>query len=136
MIMSKHYGRFARFVSILSLGFCATAVAASGQGIAQSKAPSSGTKAPHSTAQTKARTSRHTKSTHKLRVSERSHGHSGAHALIRHAQEALDHNGEKVKVDGMMGPHTRSALRHFQRTHGLKATGGLGPKTRQKLGIS
>lgn len=135
--MDKHYGHFARFVAILSLGFCAAALAAGGatQGTSQSKRPArqANTK---SQMKTNHRTSGANHATQHMQSGARSHmSHDASHTRIRKAQEALDHAGAKLKVDGMMGPHTRSALRHFQRTHGMKATGGLGPKTRRMLGI-
>jgi peptidoglycan hydrolase-like protein with peptidoglycan-binding domain len=54
------------------------------------------------------------------------------HATAQHAsrtesvmrlQEALNHHGAKLKVDGKMGPHTRAALESFQRSRKLKVTG-------------
>ena len=48
-------------------------------------------------------------------------------------QEALNSTGADLKVDGVWGPNTESALRAYQRSHNLPATGHLGPATRAKL---
>jgi peptidoglycan hydrolase-like protein with peptidoglycan-binding domain len=40
-----------------------------------------------------------------------------------------------IPADGVMGPQTRRALKHFQRTHGLKADGKAGPATLTALGL-
>src|SRR4051794_2722955 len=45
------------------------------------------------------------------------------------AQKALG-----VDADGVMGPKTRSAIRRFQRSHGLPVTGRLDKATLQALG--
>src|SRR3954447_23142640 len=41
-----------------------------------------------------------------------------------------------VRADGVMGPQTRRALKHFQRTHRLQADGVAGPATLAALGLS
>jgi peptidoglycan DL-endopeptidase CwlO len=51
-------------------------------------------------------------------------------------QEALNANGEKVSVDGVWGPKTRTALKTFQHRNGLKVTGHPDAATLQKLNIS
>jgi peptidoglycan hydrolase-like protein with peptidoglycan-binding domain len=51
-------------------------------------------------------------------------------------QEALNANGEKVSVDGVWGPKTRTALKSFQHRNGLKVTGHPDAATLQKLNIS
>ncbi|HEX9780179.1 MAG TPA: peptidoglycan-binding domain-containing protein [bacterium] len=49
-------------------------------------------------------------------------------------QQALKNAGfYQGSVDGKMGPMTRSAIREFQRVHGLQVDGVAGPKTWEKL---
>jgi peptidoglycan hydrolase-like protein with peptidoglycan-binding domain len=49
-------------------------------------------------------------------------------------QEALDICGyEPGKHDGMMGPHTRDAIRAFQKDVGVDVDGDVGPQTRGAL---
>ena len=50
-------------------------------------------------------------------------------------QEALNRHGAKLKVDGMMGIKTRTALKRYQAQNGLKPTGRLDKATRAKLGV-
>ena len=50
-------------------------------------------------------------------------------------QQALNDNGESIKVDGVMGPQTQSALRDYQQKNGLQASGELDSQTRQKLNL-
>lgn len=38
-----------------------------------------------------------------------------------------------LKVDGVLGPQTRSAIRRFQQRHGLRVDGIVGPQTEQAL---
>ncbi|OBS09026.1 peptidoglycan-binding domain-containing protein [Acidihalobacter prosperus] len=52
---------------------------------------------------------------------------------VKKAQEALNKHGAMLKVDGMMGPKTRSAIMSFQKANGLKATGHLTKMTLAKL---
>ncbi|MGE0747374.1 MAG: peptidoglycan-binding protein [Rhodospirillales bacterium] len=59
-----------------------------------------------------------------------------ADAKVMSVQEALIKQGYKVKVDGMMGKKTRSALRKFQAKNKLKATGRIDEQTLAKLGVS
>lgn len=54
---------------------------------------------------------------------------------VTNLQTALNKNGANVKVDGMMGPQTRSALRRYQQSNSLKATGSADSATRAKLGV-
>ncbi len=54
---------------------------------------------------------------------------------VRELQEALNANGASLQVDGKMGSNTRNALRNYQQSHGLPATGSLDQKTRQNLNI-
>lgn len=62
------------------------------------------------------------------------------HALMsRHRvermQAALSNAHYKVALDGIWGPKTRTALRDFQKAHGLKATGRLDHATAKKLAL-
>ena len=44
-------------------------------------------------------------------------------------------NGASLKADGKMGPKTAAAVKSFQKSHGLKATGKLDAKTKSALGV-
>ena len=56
--------------------------------------------------------------------------------LIRQVQERLQAEGfNPGTIDGAMGPQTRDALRWFQNTKGLLATGELDEKTLDALGV-
>ena len=56
--------------------------------------------------------------------------------LIRQVQERLHTLGFKSgAIDGTLGPQTRNALRLFQNTKGLRATGELDEKTLEALGV-
>ncbi len=58
-------------------------------------------------------------------------------STIQSAQQALQQNGfYKGTVDGKMGPHTRQAIRSFQQSKGLHATGHLNQKTLTALGVT
>lgn len=50
-------------------------------------------------------------------------------------QEALRAAGWPVRADGFFGPRTDTALRHFQRAHGLTPDGIAGPRTLARLGL-
>lgn len=54
---------------------------------------------------------------------------------IEAVQAALATNGQTVDKDGKMGPKTVAALREFQKSHGLKATGRLDKQTAEKLNL-
>lgn len=57
-------------------------------------------------------------------------------AVIQHLQETLNARGyDSGKPDGIMGPGTRSAIRHFQASAGLVADGYPGAEVLQKLNI-
>jgi murein L,D-transpeptidase YcbB/YkuD len=59
------------------------------------------------------------------------------HSLVRDAQRALNDKGFSAgATDGVMGPHTESALRQFQQAQGLSTTGTLDQQTISALGIS
>jgi len=73
---------------------------------------------------------RHTTKTH--------HGHHAiattSKTVVRIAQEHLSNLGYYAgKIDGVMGPQTRLAIKHFQQDHALKADGVLGTKTNTAL---
>ena len=55
---------------------------------------------------------------------------------ITSIQRALRKAGVSVRVDGAFGHGTRSAVKRFQRTQGLRVDGVVGPATRQALGLS
>jgi peptidoglycan hydrolase-like protein with peptidoglycan-binding domain len=64
-------------------------------------------------------------------------GHqAGGHANVKKVQEALKEKGhDPGPIDGVMGPKTQEALRAFQQSNNLKATGRIDAETAQKLGI-
>jgi peptidoglycan hydrolase-like protein with peptidoglycan-binding domain len=55
--------------------------------------------------------------------------------VVKSVQEALNKEGYKLKVDGLMGKHTQIALRRYQKKHRLKVTGKADEATLGKLGI-
>ena len=63
------------------------------------------------------------------------HQHSKASraARVERLQQALNKNGASLKVDGKWGPSTESALKSFQKDHGLKVTGRMDKETRSQL---
>ena len=61
--------------------------------------------------------------------------HSGDER-VKAAQQALKDKGhDPGTVDGHLGPKTQAALRDFQKTQGMEATGQLDGKTLQSLGV-
>jgi peptidoglycan hydrolase-like protein with peptidoglycan-binding domain len=75
-----------------------------------------------------------------------SRGHKGGSAMrdgagmgqekVKAAQQALKDKGhDPGDVDGKMGPRTQQALRDFQKTQDIQATGRLDDKTMQSLGV-
>ena len=54
---------------------------------------------------------------------------------IMAVQKALDKEGFHLKIDGLYGPHTRTALKDFQKKHGLTVTGKPDTQTLAALGI-
>ena len=54
---------------------------------------------------------------------------------VTNLQTALNKNGANVKIDGMMGPQTRSALRRYQQNNNLKVRGSADSARRAKLGV-
>lgn len=62
--------------------------------------------------------------THHAMLHEGSRGPS-----VESLQRQLNSRGAKLKVDGIFGPKTEAAVKHFQKTHNLKADGVVGDKT-------
>jgi len=54
---------------------------------------------------------------------------------IKLVQEALNKDGYKLKVDGILGMHTSNAIKSFQKTNNLKVTGQPDPMTLAKLNL-
>lgn len=54
---------------------------------------------------------------------------------VKAVQTALNKEGYKLEVDGMMGKQTRAAIVKFQKAHGLPATGKADDATLKKLGV-
>ncbi len=54
---------------------------------------------------------------------------------IMKVQHALNKDGAHIEADGYWGPKTMAAVRAFQTSHGLKATGHLDHATLAKLGL-
>lgn len=52
---------------------------------------------------------------------------------VRLMQELLAKDGSRIKPDGVFGIGTLSAVKSFQKRHGLAADGVVGPKTRAEL---
>jgi hypothetical protein len=51
------------------------------------------------------------------------------HQVVRHVQQELQKQGYNPgKIDGKMGPRTRSTLKRYQTDHGLPATGEIDSK--------
>ena len=59
-----------------------------------------------------------------------------ASATVRQVQQALNQRGFQAgPADGVMGPATQTALRNFQVSANLEATGRLNPQTLSALGV-
>ncbi|MCB0348367.1 MAG: peptidoglycan-binding protein [Bdellovibrionales bacterium] len=54
---------------------------------------------------------------------------------IRSTQAALKDEGYNVKVDGILGPNTRTAIRQFQTDRELSVTGNINSETLSALAI-
>ena len=59
---------------------------------------------------------------------------SGGEAVSR-LQKALNDNGASLKVDGIYGTKTESAVKAYQQANGLAADGVAGPRTLTALGL-
>lgn len=55
--------------------------------------------------------------------------------IVRQAQQALKDKGQHIKVDGIMGPKTRAAIKAYQKENGLQASGKLDALTLTDLGV-
>ncbi len=55
---------------------------------------------------------------------------------VKELQTALKSHGAKIAVDGIVGPHTRAALKKFQTQNNLSGVGTLSADTLDKLGLS
>jgi len=61
---------------------------------------------------------------------------TGSQEDVRAAQEALRDKGfDPGPIDGILGPRTQAALRSFQQSKNLQATGRLDSQTEQQLGV-
>ena len=70
------------------------------------------------------------------RMGNMNKGMRGSHDDVKSAQEALRDNGfDPGPIDGIMGSRTRAALRSFQQSKNMKATGQLDADTSQQLGV-
>jgi len=54
---------------------------------------------------------------------------------IKLVQQALNKDGYKLKVDGILGMHTSSAIKNFQKKNDLKVTGQPDQMTLAKLNL-
>ena len=57
-------------------------------------------------------------------------------STIRQAQEKLSDKGHEVQADGVLGPKTQAAVKEFQQSEGLQASGKLDQETLAALGVS
>src|SRR5262245_49485397 len=55
---------------------------------------------------------------------------------IRQAQEQLSSKGHEVQADGKLGPKTQAAVKEFQQSEGIQASGRLDQETLAALGVS
>jgi peptidoglycan hydrolase-like protein with peptidoglycan-binding domain len=60
---------------------------------------------------------------------------TNAQQRVAKAQMALNSNGAQLDVDGKMGARTVAALKSYQSSHHLKATGRLDATTARSLGV-
>lgn len=73
------------------------------------------------------------KTHHRHHVAHHNHVAKGS-SIVRIAQRHLSNLGYySGKIDGIMGPGTRAAIKKFQREQGLKSDGVLGSKTQSAL---
>lgn len=69
----------------------------------------------------------------KMRSTHRQHAKANRATRVERLQQALNKNGASLKVDGKWGRNTESALKSFQKDHGLKVTGRMDKATRGQL---
>ena len=55
---------------------------------------------------------------------------------VRWLQYELNYRGYGLIVDGIFGPATETAVKHFQNAKGIAVDGIVGPQTREMLGIA
>ena len=60
---------------------------------------------------------------------------SPAQQRVAKVQMALNANGAQLTVDGKWGPKTSAALKAYQASHQLKATGKMDAATAKSLGV-
>lgn len=72
---------------------------------------------------------------HMQQSGSRMHAQKASQSKVKDVQKALNNNGASIRVDGVLGPQTRSALRQYQKDHGLKATGQINASTEKKLNL-
>jgi peptidoglycan hydrolase-like protein with peptidoglycan-binding domain len=65
-------------------------------------------------------------------------GSAAAHdrETIRQVQEQLNSKGHSLTTDGVMGPRTRAALKEYQQSQGISASGSIDQQTLGALGIA
>lgn len=78
---------------------------------------------------TKSSEQRHMKRANMTSADKSMHSHN----RVTRLQQQLNATGADLKIDGVMGSRTRTAIATFQRTHGLEANGQMNRKTREKL---
>ena len=71
------------------------------------------------------------KVTAKIKYPDVAYGEKGE--IITQLQDLLTRDGSKVKIDGVFGIGTQSAVRAFQKRHELKITGKVDQKTWAEL---
>ena len=62
--------------------------------------------------------------------------HLTRRAQVLGVQNALRAKGFGLAADGILGRHTRDALRRYQKANGLKATGQIDKATLRSLNVS
>lgn len=112
------------------------ALLAGAPAFAQTTAPSPAAPPPSAAPATTAQPSSAAPPTASSQASAPQHS-SASGSTVQSAQQALQQGGfYKGTVDGKMGPHTRQAIRSFQQSKGLHATGRLNQKTLTALGVT
>ena len=76
------------------------------------------------------------KGMHKSTMGHMSRKTSASNERVKAVQTALNKAGYDVKADGVLGPKTHAALKKYQSTNGLHATGAMNGATLKKLGVS
>jgi len=112
-------------VSIATPGFAQTQPS-SPPAAATTAAPATGTM---HTQQMGSKGMHHATSTHM------SHKASASSPKVKAVQTALTKAGYDVKADGVLGPKTHAAIKKYQSTNGLHATGAMNGATLKKLGV-